>query len=142
MKLICIGDSLTFGYGVRPSQRWTRLCAQETGWEIVNEGIIYLGLTMEERMLDLNVDGCRDVLWSIWEEKKETLLTETALYAWIRGEEAYINASGAYLRESERWYGEAEELNLSEMYEEELSYIRTIELYLKELWPLEAQEEE
>ena len=30
MKLICIGDSLTFGYGVRPSQRWTRLCAQET----------------------------------------------------------------------------------------------------------------
>lgn len=39
MKLICIGDSLTFGYGVRSSQRWTRLCAQETGWEIVNEGI-------------------------------------------------------------------------------------------------------
>lgn len=39
MKLICIGDSLTFGYGVRPSRRWTRLCAQETGWEIVNEGI-------------------------------------------------------------------------------------------------------
>ena len=39
MKLICIGDSLTFGYGVRPSQRWTRLCAQETGGEIVNEGI-------------------------------------------------------------------------------------------------------
>ena len=39
MKLICIGDSLTFGYGVRPSQRWTRLCEQESGWKIVNEGI-------------------------------------------------------------------------------------------------------
>ncbi len=39
MKLICIGDSLTFGYGVHLSQRWTRLCAQETGWELVNEGI-------------------------------------------------------------------------------------------------------
>ena len=39
MKLLCIGDSLTFGYGVRTFQRWTRLCAQETGWEIVNEGI-------------------------------------------------------------------------------------------------------
>ena len=38
-KLICIGDSLTFGYGVHLSQRWTRLCAQETGWELVNEGI-------------------------------------------------------------------------------------------------------
>lgn len=86
-------------------------------------------------MLDLNVDGCRDILWSIWEEKKETLLTETALYAWIRGEEAYINASGAYLRESEKWYGEAEELNLSEMYENELSYIGLIDSYLRELWP-------
>lgn len=39
MKLICIGDSLTFGYGVHLSQRWTRLCAQEAGWELVNEGI-------------------------------------------------------------------------------------------------------
>lgn len=39
MKLICIGDSLTFGYGVHLSQRWTWLCAQETGWELVNEGI-------------------------------------------------------------------------------------------------------
>lgn len=31
MRLICIGDSLTFGYGVHLSQRWTQLCAQETG---------------------------------------------------------------------------------------------------------------
>lgn len=110
--------------------------------EMKEGNTIFFGQTMEERMLDLNVDGCREILWSIWEEKKNTLLTEDALYAWIRGKEAYINASGTYLRESERWYGEAEELNLSEMYEEELSYIRTIELYLKELWPLEAQEME
>ena len=39
MKLICLGDSLTFGYGVRVSQRWTHLCAQDTGWKIVNEGV-------------------------------------------------------------------------------------------------------
>lgn len=39
MKLICLGDSLTFGYGVRPSLRWTQLCARETGWKIVNEGV-------------------------------------------------------------------------------------------------------
>ena len=50
MKLICIGDSLTFGYGVRPSQRWTRLCAQETGWEIVNEGISGDTTTFEETL--------------------------------------------------------------------------------------------
>lgn len=39
MKLVCVGDSLTFGYGVHPSQRWTRLCAQRTGGTIVNEGV-------------------------------------------------------------------------------------------------------
>ena len=49
--------------------------------------------------------------------------------------EEEVNASGAYLRESERWYGEAEELNLSEMYENELSYIGLIDSYLRELWP-------
>ena len=39
MRLICVGDSLTFGFGVRPSQRWTHLCAQQTGWNICNEGV-------------------------------------------------------------------------------------------------------
>lgn len=39
MKLICSGDSLTFGYGVRASQRWTHLCARDTGRKIVNEGV-------------------------------------------------------------------------------------------------------
>ena len=98
--------------------------------------IIYLGLPMDERMLTLNVADCREELWTIWNEKKNTLLTENEIYAWIRGEEAYINASGAYLRESERWYGEAQTLDLSVLYENELDYINTIEMYLKELWPL------
>ena len=31
MKLICIGDSLTFGYGVHLSQRWTRLVCTGDG---------------------------------------------------------------------------------------------------------------
>ena len=109
--------------------------------EIKGDDIIFLGLTMEQRLLDLNVGGCRELMWEIWEEKKNTLLTEDAIYAWIRGEEAYINASGAYLRESERWYGEAQELNLSQMYENELAYIGTIDAYLRELWPLGARGE-
>ena len=98
--------------------------------------IIYFGMPMDERMLTLNVDNCREELWSIWNEKRSTLLTEEALYTWIRGEEAYINASGAYLRESERWHGEAQTLDLAVLYENELDYINTIEMYLKELWPL------
>lgn len=39
MRLICVGDSLTFGFGVRPLQRWTHLCARQTGWSVSNEGV-------------------------------------------------------------------------------------------------------
>lgn len=39
MELICLGDSLTFGFGVRMSQRWTSLAAKESGWHIINQGI-------------------------------------------------------------------------------------------------------
>lgn len=39
MKIICIGDSLTYGYGVRRSERWTDLLAAETGLEVVNMGV-------------------------------------------------------------------------------------------------------
>ena len=38
-KLFCLGDSVTFGYGVRPSQRWTGIMAREHGWEVANEGV-------------------------------------------------------------------------------------------------------
>lgn len=39
MKLICIGDSLTFGFGISHSIRWTTLVAQQTGCQIINRGI-------------------------------------------------------------------------------------------------------
>ena len=94
------------------------------------------------RMLDLDVGGCRAILWSLWEEKKETLLSEESIYAWIRGEEEYINASGAYQREYQRWYGEAYGLDLTHMYENEVEHIGAIEDRLRELWQLEAQEGE
>ena len=37
-KLICLGDSLTFGLRVPQSQTWPRL-VQETGVEVINLGI-------------------------------------------------------------------------------------------------------
>lgn len=37
-KLLCLGDSLTYGLGVRPNQRWTHLL-QERGIETVNLGV-------------------------------------------------------------------------------------------------------
>ena len=37
--IICIGDSLTYGFGVRRAQCWTKLAAEMSGWTIVNCGI-------------------------------------------------------------------------------------------------------
>ena len=45
MKVICFGDSNTFGYnpyarcGEFYKHRWTDLLAEKTGWNVVNEGV-------------------------------------------------------------------------------------------------------
>lgn len=39
MKMICIGDSLTFGYGVARKDTWVSLAAGRTGVEMINAGI-------------------------------------------------------------------------------------------------------
>lgn len=39
MKLFCLGDSLTFGFGVSRNMRWTTLVEREAGWQVVNRGI-------------------------------------------------------------------------------------------------------
>ena len=67
------------------------------------------------RMLMLDTAGCREEADRIWQEKLETVLTSQALYDWIMGMEEKVNASGAYLRESKKWYGEAKPLSLEDM---------------------------
>ena len=37
--IICLGDSLTYGYGVRRAQCWTELAAEMSDWNVVNRGI-------------------------------------------------------------------------------------------------------
>lgn len=39
MKIVCLGDSLTYGFGVRRSKIWTKLAQEKLGLEIINEGI-------------------------------------------------------------------------------------------------------
>ena len=39
MKLICLGDSLTYGLGVRRDAVWTALLGRSTGWHVVNRGV-------------------------------------------------------------------------------------------------------
>lgn len=38
-SLLCLGDSLTEGYGISEELRWTNLIVRESGLEIINAGI-------------------------------------------------------------------------------------------------------
>ncbi len=38
-KMICLGDSLTYGYGVRRAQCWTSLASAMSGWTLENRGV-------------------------------------------------------------------------------------------------------
>lgn len=90
------------------------------------------------RMLELDVDGSREKLWTLWKEKRETVLSEGALYTWIMGAEERINASGAYLRESEKWWNdEARPLDLLNMLHSEQNNMESIEWVLENYWPVE-----
>lgn len=39
MKIVCIGDSITYGYGIYPNKTWIEIAKQRTGHEILNYGI-------------------------------------------------------------------------------------------------------
>jgi len=39
MKILCLGDSLTFGDGVDSQDNWVSRVARKTGWTLVNKGI-------------------------------------------------------------------------------------------------------
>lgn len=39
IKIVCLGDSITFGFGIDESKRWTTLLSDELGVEIINSGI-------------------------------------------------------------------------------------------------------
>ncbi len=79
MNLICIGDSLTYGYGVRRAQCWTELASQLSGWTLHNCGVCgdttggmlvrmreilrSISCSREERCF-LLMGGCNDVFFS------------------------------------------------------------------------------
>ncbi len=38
-RLYCLGDSLTFGYGVSPARRWLTLVTEAGPWRLMNRGL-------------------------------------------------------------------------------------------------------
>ena len=97
-----------------------------------------LSMTIPARMLELDVGSCRKIMCELWNEKRSSVLSQDAMYRLFMDMEAFINASGAYLRESEKWYGESIPLNLSEMeyYAEEC--LNLVRLTLESEWAVEG----
>lgn len=93
------------------------------------------------RMLNLNVAGAQETLYAVWDEKRASILTDDAMYQRIEAFQEMINASGAYLRESEKWRGGAKELDLREIQGFACEHLHTIDDHLESSWPREGAEQ-
>ncbi|MBQ9741323.1 MAG: hypothetical protein IJV91_10350, partial [Kiritimatiellae bacterium] len=92
------------------------------------------------RMLNLNVADAQRILYEVWDEKRATILSDDAMYQRVEAFQEMLNASGAYLRESEKWYGGARELDLGEIQAFAVSHLSTIDRDLDSSWPREKIE--
>ena len=117
------------------------LSLQETGYQ--EDGSVYPyyedRMVLPTRLLDLNVAGARKILWKLWNEKRSTVLMDSELEKWIITVQDYVNASGAYKRESGKWRAGAYELNCSPMLNYEIEHMWTIESTMMERWPLDIE---
>ena len=89
------------------------------------------------RMLDMNIGGAQDILWEVWNEKRQNLISDDAMYTRFEDFEDWINRSGAYLRETEKWQGGAQELSLGEVQAFAIEHLHTIDWQLSQFWPHE-----
>lgn len=99
-------------------------------------------MTLPRRMLDLDISSSRAIAREIWNEKRSTVFSDQAIYDQLIAMEERVNASGAYRRDAERWYGEAQELDLSEMIYYATDRAEKIEAYLTYMWPVEGEQGE
>lgn len=54
MKIVCLGDSITWGYPWGPVYSWVKLAAESTGFTVVNKGVN--GDTTEDLLLRFDKD--------------------------------------------------------------------------------------
>ena len=94
------------------------------------------------RMLDLNVMNSRQTLHDMYRELRETVISEEAVTRWIKTTEQEIDASGAYLRDSEKWRGEASAFSLEDMLNYEIVQAEIIGDLIERRWPLEPAQQE
>lgn len=76
MKLICIGDSLTYGYGVKKSEIWTSILKNKLRVEVINKGIcgdttsgllsrLYRDVILNKATHAIVMGGTNDFLWQL-----------------------------------------------------------------------------
>lgn len=126
-----------YRYLISPWDMDLSLSVPTQGREVERGEGLELSFSLPYRMLNLDVNHCREMMWAIWREKRETILTDDALYAWIMGATEEINASGAYARESKRWYGEAARLQSADLLYYTAARVKNVEDALKTQWPAE-----
>lgn len=89
------------------------------------------------RMIDLDIGNAKQMLWDIWNEKRATIISDDAMYMRIQDFEDMINRSGAYLRESEKWHGGAQELSLGEIQAFAVEHLHVADRMMSSMWPHE-----
>ena len=97
--------------------------------EALEDGVCVM-LEVCYRMVERDTMGSRQIIWDLWQEKRQTILTDDAIYQRISDLEDWINHSGAYLRESARWWGGEKTLDLSHLSEFEISHMNLIDNWL------------
>jgi len=99
-----------------------------------------LMMRMPYHILNLDLNDSRRIYYEIWQEKRETILSEDALYQWFEYWENYMNHSGAYARESEKWWGGASELSLEVFSANMITSMSVLDRQMYDLWPYGERE--
>ncbi len=92
-------------------------------------------LRVPVRLLNLDGFNSREILWSLWQEKRSTILSDDAVYQWLYDAEALVNDSGAYARNAQKWTGDAHKLNISELYAFAIQHLNILDRFMRESWP-------
>ena len=99
-----------------------------------------LMMRMPYHILNLDIQESRRIYYEIWHEKRQTILSDDALYQWFEYWESYINHSGAYARESEKWWGGATELSLQVFSANMIYSMGVMDREMYDLWPYGERE--
>ena len=108
-------------------------------FEGVEEQRINRQWTLPIRLLTLDALGSRELVHALWTEKRGTILTRDAFNKWLEDAGNELTQSGAYARESQKWWGEAMDLELDTLMNKGWDRIMALEACLNEEWPVTSK---